>query len=265
MADLITWAALALIPAFLLLDLLVRARRYNAPRGWRLYALAVSICAIALGYFAGGFFAAAWPFGTLFDLSSLGLWAAPIGILVYEFGHYAWHRSIHTFTPLWRGFHQFHHSAESLDAFGAFFISPQDTLGFTAIGMLVAYPLLNLSPEAGAVLSFFLYFNAMFQHANLRTPRWIGYIIQRPEAHAVHHARGVHRYNYSDLPLVDMIFGTFRNPATFDGEVGFAPGDSRKIPQMLIGLDVAGPKGRGHEPVRRLETPAPKPELAKAA
>ena len=30
---------------------------------------------------------------------------------------------------------------------------------------------------------------AMFQHANIRTPRWIGYVVQRPESHAVHHGR----------------------------------------------------------------------------
>lgn len=64
----------------------------------------------------------------------------------------------------------------------------------------------------------------MFQHANIRTPRWLGYLIQRPESHAVHHGRGIHRYNYADLPLWDIIFGTFRNPETATGEVGFYRG-----------------------------------------
>jgi sterol desaturase/sphingolipid hydroxylase (fatty acid hydroxylase superfamily) len=54
----------------------------------------------------------------------------------------------------------------------------------------------------------------MFQHANLRTPRWLGYIIQRPESHGIHHERGLHAFNYADLPLWDMVFGTFRNPRT---------------------------------------------------
>ena len=37
--------------------------------------------------------------------------------------------------------------------------------------------------------------------ANVRTPQWLGYLVQRPESHSVHHQRGVHAYNYSDLPL----------------------------------------------------------------
>lgn len=72
---------------------------------------------------------------------------------------------------------------------------------FIAIGTFVFGPLLGLTPEAAAVANVFLTFNAFFQHANIRTPQWLGYIIQRPESHGVHHQRGVHRYNYSDLPL----------------------------------------------------------------
>jgi hypothetical protein len=41
--------------------------------------------------------------------------------------------------------------------------------------------------------------DAARQHANIRTPRWLGYLIQRPESHGVHYGRGIHRCNYSDL------------------------------------------------------------------
>ncbi len=91
----------------------------------------------------------------------------------------------------------------------------------------------------------------MFQHANIRTPRWLGYLIQRPESHALHHGRGIHRYNYSDLPLWDMIFGTFRNPRTQDAPVGFYTGASAKILDMLVFKDVADSRQdtqRGREP-----------------
>ena len=87
--------------------------------------------------------------------------------------------------------------------------------------------------------ALFLTFNAMFQHANIRTPKWLGYIIQRPESHGVHHARGVHRYNYSDLPLWDIVFGTFRNPDAFEGECGLTPGASARLGAMLLGQDVS--------------------------
>jgi hypothetical protein len=51
----------------------------------------------------------------------------------------------------------------------------------------------------------------------------------------------VHQHNFSDLPLWDMIFGTFENPATFDGEAGFYDGASRRIGSMLLGRDVTSP------------------------
>ena len=54
----------------------------------------------------------------------------------------------------------------------------------------------------------------MFQHWNVKTPRWLGYIIQRPESHGLHHELGVHARNYSDFPLWDMLMGTFVNPET---------------------------------------------------
>lgn len=71
--------------------------------------------------------------------------------------------------------------------------------------------------------------------------RWLGYVIQRPEAHAVHHGRGIHAYNYGDLPLRDLLFGTFRNPERFDQPTGFWDGASEKMGAMLLGRDVAQP------------------------
>ena len=56
----------------------------------------------------------------------------------------------------------------------------------------------------------------------------------------MHHARGIHRHNYSDLPLWDIVFGTFHNPKDFAAEAGFHQGASAKIPQMLLFRDVAG-------------------------
>jgi len=79
------------------------------------------------------------------------------------------------------------------------------------------------------------------RETGLRKPRWLGYLIQRPESHCIHHERGVHKYNYSDLPLWDMVFGTFKNSATFDREAGFYDGASSRIADMLIGRDVTSP------------------------
>ena len=38
----------------------------------------------------------------------------------------------------------------------------------------------------------------------------------------------------------DMVFGTYRNPATWNGQAGFYDGASDRIGDLLIGRDVAG-------------------------
>jgi sterol desaturase/sphingolipid hydroxylase (fatty acid hydroxylase superfamily) len=81
----------------------------------------------------------------------------------------------------------------------------------------------------------------IFQHTNIKTPQWLGYIIQRPESHTVHHAKGIHKYNYSDLPIFDIIFGTFKNPKYHEHETGFYNGASNKIFEMLTFKDINKP------------------------
>jgi len=76
----------------------------------------------------------------------------------------------------------------------------------------------------------------MFQHANIKTPRWLCYIIQRPESHSTHHRR--HRHNYADLPLWDIVFGTFENTPELEPRTGFYHGASTRMVDLLIGRDV---------------------------
>lgn len=238
--DIATWATLGMLPLFLVLDAVHRARKWTTPRLWRVRALAVTLVAFALSFAVPMAWARVLGTKTLFDLSSLGTaGGAVVGILVYELGHYWYHRAVHRSDALWRTFHQMHHSPESLDAWSAYYLAPTDVIGFVTLQTLVFGPLLGLPVGAAVVGNLFLTFNAIFQHANLRTPRWLGYVIQRPESHGVHHERGVHAYNYSDLPLWDMVFGTFRNPETFDAEVGFWDGASSEVGAMLLAKDVS--------------------------
>ncbi len=243
MIDTLTYLTIGLIPAFILLDWAVRGRRHASTRFWRLRASAVTVA----NFYIAGYVAAFW--GTLcgdfhlLDLNGLGTWGGlAVGIVVYELGHYWYHRMAHTHDWLWRLGHQMHHSAESLDAFGAYWLHPLDNFMFTSISSLVFFPLLGVTLEAGVLGALFLTFNALFQHASFRTPRWLGYLIQRPESHSVHHGRGIHRYNYADLPLWDMVFGTFRNPEGFQPAHGFYDGASERIGEMLLFRDVSTPK-----------------------
>ena len=244
MTDILGYAGLALIPAFILLDAFRGYRRYKPQRAWRMRGIVVTVAAVWLSMLVAGGWAELLGDLTLFDLSSLGTtWGVPVGILVYEFVHYWYHRAIHRFDPLWRLAHQMHHSAERIDAFGAYYLHPVDVFFFTTWASLVFVPLLGLDAVATAIAAAFLTFNAMFQHANIRTPHWLGYFIQRPESHCVHHARGIHHYNYSDLPLWDIVFGTFVNPRDVEGmEAGFYDGASTRVPEMLLFREVSIPK-----------------------
>jgi sterol desaturase/sphingolipid hydroxylase (fatty acid hydroxylase superfamily) len=137
-----------------------------------------------------------------------------------------------------------HHSAESLDPWGAYFLHPLDAAIFLSMSGIVLYPVLGLSPAAGArataALTSFL---SVLQHARMSTPAWLGYLVQRPESHGVHHARGVHAHNYADLPLWDIVFGTFRKGRdALQPLHGFYDGASTRVAEMLAFRDVAAPK-----------------------
>ena len=54
----------------------------------------------------------------------------------------------------------------------------------------------------------------------------------------IHHHSG----NYADLPLLDILFGTFHNPLKFADETGFYDGASARIQDMLMFRDVSNPR-----------------------
>lgn len=175
----------------------------------------------------------------LFDLTGLGnLGGGILAVVLYEFGLFFWHWAIHKSDFLWRVFHQMHHSAERMDTYGAFYFSFFDMIGFTFLGSICLALLIGVTPQAVTIMLLTTMFLAIFQHTNIKTPQWLGYIIQRPESHTVHHAKGIHRYNYSDLPIFDILFGTFKNPKGYEYETGFYEGGSSKIIEMLTFQDI---------------------------
>ena len=178
----------------------------------------------------------------LINLEGLGVaGGAVLGYGVVSFASYAWHRSAHTFSPVWRLFHQIHHSPQRMDMSGATLFHPLETVVFFLISTVVTTLVLGLDPVAAALTGYIAAFYGYFQHMNIRTPRWLGYFIQRPEAHCIHHQRDVHAFNYGDLPVWDMLFGTYHNPATFEGAVGFDTPATERLGAMLAFVDVNEP------------------------
>jgi sterol desaturase/sphingolipid hydroxylase (fatty acid hydroxylase superfamily) len=238
--DPVSLTVLGVYGALILLEALFPARPLPQVKGWRTRALVVFV----FYFYASSYLPLLWG-ETLaryqvFDLAALNPFVgAALGVLAYEFLVYVWHRTMHRVHWIWRSFHQMHHSAERLDSYGAFYFSPLDILGFTLLSSL-SLTVVGLAPQAIAYFLYATMFLAVVQHINVRTPQWLGYIVQRPESHSVHHARGIHQYNYSDLPLFDILFGTFRNPKEFVHEAGFYDGASAKLSQMLVFKDIAG-------------------------
>jgi sterol desaturase/sphingolipid hydroxylase (fatty acid hydroxylase superfamily) len=238
--DPISLAVQAIYASLIALEAVFPARALPAVRGWRLRGIAAFYGFLLLSTYLPLLWSEYLAAFQLVDLSGLGRWtAAAIGLVVYELGVYVWHRSMHSSGTLWRTFHQMHHSAERLDTAGAFWFSPLDMFGWTALSSLCLTVIVGLPAEAATLVVYATTFLSVFQHTNVRTPRWLGYIVQRPESHSRHHERGVHADNYSDLPVFDLIFGTFRNPRDFAPAQGFYEGASWRVPAMLAFRDVS--------------------------
>jgi sterol desaturase/sphingolipid hydroxylase (fatty acid hydroxylase superfamily) len=229
----------AMFVGFIAIEALRPARSLPKVAGWRLKGV--------LAFLVTGAVSAASPLlyidfiraHRLADREWLGtLGGAAVALLFSELVGYWFHRLSHG-TPLWRIAHQLHHSAERVDIFGSAYFHPLDIALGGFLGALVNTLVLGVSAEAAALAALLAIFVSMFQHTNIKTPRWLGYLIQRPESHSVHHQRGRHAMNYSRLPIFDMLFGTFENPEYFQAESGFYPGASRRILAMLGGVDVS--------------------------
>ena len=228
---------------FLAYDTLRPARGFPKVKGWVAKGIASFLLYAVLSTVLPFVWDAWLGEHRLVDVTSLGtLRGAGVGFLSLQAFVYAWHRVLHGSDFLWRWLHQMHHSAERVDVAGAFYFSPLDMIGWTFLGSLALVWAVGVTPEAAVVVNVIVTFTAMFTHANIRTPRWLGYFISRPEMHAVHHERAAHSGNYCDLPVIDMIFGTYRNPETFEGEAGFYDGASARVGDMILGRDVSVPK-----------------------
>lgn len=222
-------------------------REYPPIKWWTLIGFAGLILVALLNTVLPLLLPESWTRHHLFDGSRLGMVG---GVLVAypltALGAALVHRAFHDFHPLWRLGHQMHHSPRRLDIPGSVYFHPVDITLQVAPATLVSVFLLGLDPVTAAVVGYVSAFYGMFQHWNVRTPRWLGYIIQRPESHGLHHEMGVHYRNFSDFPLWDMVMGTFENPETFDGDVGFAGNAQLRRGAMLLFKDV-DTEGRGVE------------------
>lgn len=164
--------------------------------------------------------------------------AALITYLVSCVIFYWWHRVRHESQLFWRLCHQMHHSPRRIELLTSFYKHPVEITINSALTSGIVFGLMGCSLRAAAIYTVIIAVAEYFYHWNIRTPHWLGWIIQRPESHRVHHQRDRHTMNYADLPFIDWIFGTLENPKKRVAKCGFDPRREARFEEMLAFRDV---------------------------
>ena len=164
--------------------------------------------------------------------------SALVAYFLSTFVYYWWHRLRHDSPFFWRLCHQLHHSPRRLEIVASFYKHPVEIALNSLLSSTLVFALLGCSPQAGAFYTLLTALAEFFYHWNIRTPRWLGFIVQRPESHRVHHQYRHHTNNFADLPIWDWLFGTFKNPRGFAGRCGFDAWREERLEDMLAFRDV---------------------------
>jgi sterol desaturase/sphingolipid hydroxylase (fatty acid hydroxylase superfamily) len=150
-------------------------------------------------------------------------------VMLFDLGYWIGHRTMHEIPLLWE-FHKTHHAAEVLtpvtsarshpvdDLIQTNFIAATTGLGY---GVLVyvfgeqAQPLTLLESNVIFFVYYFTIFHLRHSHVWLPIRGWLGYIIQSPAHHQIHHSTA-HRHLGKNLgfclSLWDWVFGTLYMP-----------------------------------------------------
>ena len=177
-----------------------------------------------------------------FPLLSISSWPIALqvltGYLTITFVYYWWHRARHSIPLLWRFLHQLHHSPARMELITSFYKNPIEILLNGILSSAILYVLLGLSATGVGLTVLATGLAEFVYHMNIRTPHVMGLFFQRPEMHRIHHQRGLHHFNYSDLPVWDMLFGTYRNPAVVINQTGFPNDNENRVGALLRGIEL---------------------------
>jgi sterol desaturase/sphingolipid hydroxylase (fatty acid hydroxylase superfamily) len=225
--------------AMMVVEGLHAGRKWPRVQGWWLRALLLNGVQVGAVWIAG----VAWNGWMLrhrpWSADALGVnGGAIVGYAVITFFYYWWHRWRHQSDFLWRWIHQMHHSPQRIEVITSFYKHPNEVLLNSVLSSAILYLVVGVGSQAAAGAVLLSGLAELVYHWNVLTPYWLGFIFQRPESHCVHHQKGVHSFNYSDLPVWDMLFGTFCNPRVWNAQCGFETPQELRFAEMLIGRDV---------------------------
>jgi len=220
---------------FIAIERIFPGRALPQSPGWYARTALLNLAQVGVVVLAGVTWNAWFRGHSLFDIARV-LPAPAQGLLSWFIGtfvFYWWHRARHDIRFLWLGLHQIHHSASRIEILTSFYKHPLEQMSNSIIIGCILFVVLGAEPEAAAWFNLIAATGEMFYHANLSTPRWVGYVMQRPEHHSIHHEFGVHRYNFGDITWWDRLFGTFKEAEQFAARCGFEEGREQRLPEML--------------------------------
>lgn len=220
-------------------EVIAPASRNNCDRRWLILSSCLGAATVGVTLGLGFIFAEVIHTSSLIKAADRmpDVLVGATSFLLTSFIFYWWHRATHSSDFLWRTFHQLHHSAQRVEALTAFFAHPLDSAAAVLISAFSSYLILGATPAAAAWGLFFTGAFDLFLHSDVKTPGWLGYLVQRPEMHTVHHAHEHHAQNYG-LPIWDFLFGTLCNPSERVARLGFDSDKAERITDMLLWHDV---------------------------
>jgi len=223
---------------FFVLERVLPGRELPESPGWYVRAAFLNGCQVGIILLAG----LAWnrwlQNWSALHISSLSPWLQGlVGWFLGTFVFYWWHRARHDVNFLWRVCHQIHHSPSRIELLTAFYKHPLEIAADSIIASTLMFSVLGASMAGAAWYNVFAVLGEYFYHSNLRTPYWLGYFLQRPEHHSIHHQLDLHQFNYGDITWWDRLFGTFRETDEFAQRCGFPGGHERNLGRMLLFRD----------------------------
>ena len=155
----------------------------------------------------------------LFNIINLPTWLSiTFSVLLLDLMIYWQHRIFHLVPMLWR-FHKVHHADSHIDASTGLRFHPVEI----ALSILLkALAVLILGVPATAVIIFEVALNgfALFNHANIRLPRWLELplrtILITQVLHRIHHSQVVNETNSNygfSVSWWDRMFGSYKSQA----------------------------------------------------
>ena len=212
-----------LLAAMLAWEMAAPARRFEVPRLTRwssnfgLVLIDTAVLRFAVPLLAIGVAAQGWG---LMNWAEVPPWLAIVlGFIALELLVYWQHRMFHEVPFFWR-FHRVHHCDTGFDVTTGFRFHPAEAV-ISMLSKMAVVAMLGVPVLAVLIFEIVLSSTAVFNHGNVRLPRWLEPWARRfivtPDHHRIHHSSVENETNSNyafSISLWDHLFGTYQHAPT---------------------------------------------------